>query len=104
ALILHWYIESADVHNRLYETSAGNQILIRTEADLPLAAAQLLGTDVATLLGPARAAELLSRWPGNITLLITELELRGGRAWPKTTQRRHEILNALTRGLHETPT
>jgi len=85
ALILHWYAESADVHDRLYETSSGNEILIAEDTDVPLAAAHLLGTDVATTIGAARLAELLARWPGDAELLIRKLELRGGPAWPRLT-------------------
>lgn len=99
ALILHWYAESADVHNRLYETPSGNEILIAESTDVPLAAAHLLGADVATTIGPARLAELLARWPGDAQLLIRELELRGGPAWPRGSQQRRGLLDALTRGL-----
>ena len=63
ALILHWYAESADVHDRLYETPSGNEILIAEGTDVPLAAAHLLGADIATTMRPARLAELLARWP-----------------------------------------
>lgn len=99
ALILHWYAESADVHNRLYETPLGNEILIAEGTDVPLAAAHLLGADVATTIGPARLAELLARWPGDAELLIRELQLRGGPSWPRDSQRRRSLLDALTRGL-----
>lgn len=99
ALILHWYAESADVQNRLYETPAGNEFLISADADVPLAAAQLLGIDVAATIGPARLAELLARWPGDGDLLVRELELRGGPAWPSEAERRREVLGALTDGL-----
>lgn len=60
ALVLHWYAESADVHNRPYETPLGNEILIAEGTDLPLAAAHLLGADVTTTIGPPRLAELLA--------------------------------------------
>jgi len=32
-----------------------------------------------------------------------ELELRGGPAWPHDSQRRRDLLDALTRGLAQTP-
>ena len=99
ALTLHWYAESADVHDRLYETPSGNEILIAEDTDVHLAAAHLLGADVATTIGPARLAELLARWPGDAELLIRELELRGGPAWPRDSQHRRGLLDALTRGL-----
>jgi len=99
ALIVHWYAESADVHDRLYETPSGNEILITADTDVPLAAAHLLGADVATTIGPARLAELLARWPGDAESLIRELQLRGGPAWPRDSQQRRGLLDALTCGL-----
>ena len=99
ALILYWYAESADVHRRLYETPAGNEILIAESVDVPLAGAHLLGTDIAATIGDTRLAELLPRWPGDRDLLVRELELRGGPAWPHDSQRRRNLLDALTRGL-----
>jgi len=102
ALVLHWYAEPAGVHGRLYESPSGNEILIAEGADVPLAAAHLLGVDVATTIGPARLTELLARWPGDADLLIRELALRGGPTWRREPGRRHDLLDALTRGL--TPT
>ncbi|MGH3384030.1 MAG: hypothetical protein ACRDO1_05590 [Nocardioidaceae bacterium] len=99
ALILHWYAESADVHARLYETPSGNEILIAEGTDIPHAAAHLLGADVATTIGTARLVELLARWPGDADLLIRELDLRGGPAWPRDSPHRRSLLAALTRGL-----
>jgi len=102
ALILYWYAESAVVQRRLYETPEGNEILIAESVDVPLAGAHLLGTDIATTIGDARLAELLPRWPGDSELLVRELELRGGPAWPHDSQRRRNLLDALTRGLART--
>jgi predicted nucleotidyltransferase len=99
ALILHWYAESATVRNRLYDTAAGNEALLAEGSDVPLAAANLLGTDVLAVIGHQRQAELLSRWPGNIDLLVRELRLRGGPTWPPDVNRRRELVDALTRGL-----
>ena len=62
-MILHWYVEADDVHDRLYESAVGNVILIAEGTDVPLAAARLLGIDVAGTIGPARLGELLNRWP-----------------------------------------
>jgi predicted nucleotidyltransferase len=99
ALILHWYAESGEVHDRLYETPSGNEVLIAEGTDVSEAAAHLLGADVATTIGPERLAELLARWPGDAELLIRELELRGGPAWPRDSQQRRDLVDALTRGL-----
>ena len=37
ALVLHWYLESTDVSDRLYETANGNDVLLREDTDLSLA-------------------------------------------------------------------
>lgn len=99
ALILHWYAESADVHDRLYETPTGNVILLANATDVPLAAAHLLGVDVLAVIGSSRLTELLARWPGNLDLLIRELDLRTSPAWPHAAQRRLDLIESLTRGL-----
>jgi predicted nucleotidyltransferase len=101
ALVLFWYADSTDVTDRLYGTRAGSEILISESTDVPLAAARLLGADVGTTVGPGRLAELLARWPGNIELLIRELNLTGGPSWPRDEGRRHDLVAALTRGLAE---
>jgi predicted nucleotidyltransferase len=99
ALVLYWYAESQEVQDRLYDSSAGNDVLIAEEADVQRAAAHLLGTDVAELIGPRRHSELLARWPGDAALLTRNLQLRGGPAWPADFTRRRELVDALTRGL-----
>lgn len=99
ALIMHWYAESTAIHDRLYDTPPGNQALIAEGTDVPLAAAHLLGSDIAETIGAVRQAELLVRWPNDAELLIRELELRGGPAWPRDTRRRRDLMDALTRGL-----
>lgn len=99
ALVLYWYAESREVQDRLYATSAGNEALIAEEVDVQRAAAHLLGIDVTELIGPLRQSELLARWPGDAELLIANLQLRGGPAWPADLIRRRELVDALTRGL-----
>jgi hypothetical protein len=77
----------------------GNDILIATGADLPLAAAHLLGADISTVIGSERMAELLARWPGDVDLLIRELDLYGAPSRHSEPERRRQLLEALTRGL-----
>ena len=101
ALVLYWYGESDAVRERLYATSAGNAILIAESADVPLAAARILGVDVAGTIGSDRLAELLARWPGNIDMLNRELSVAGQSAWPRDGRRRGDLVDALSRGLHE---
>jgi predicted nucleotidyltransferase len=99
ALVMYWYAESTDVHDRLYDTPTGNEILTAEDVDLPLAAAHLLGTDVAATIGPRRRDEMLARWPGNTDLLVRELRLHGSPNWASDARRRAAFIVALTRGL-----
>ena len=98
ALVLYWYGESASVQDRLYETEQGNEILVAESTDLQLAASRLLGRDISATIGRARLAELLARWPGDLQLLLRELGFTGV-AWPRDTERRRALIDALTRGL-----
>jgi predicted nucleotidyltransferase len=99
ALILFWYAESADIHDRLYDTREGNSILLAESADLQLAAAHLLGVDVANTLGPQRTSELAVRWPGDASMLARELRFVGDRTWPVDRERGRELVAALSAGL-----
>jgi predicted nucleotidyltransferase len=101
ALVLYWYGESGAIHERLYATSAGNEILIAESADVPLAAARMLGVDVAATIGSDRLVELMARWPGNLDLLVRELSVAGHAAWPRDGKRRSDLVQAVSRGLTE---
>ncbi|WP_152364243.1 hypothetical protein [Microlunatus speluncae] len=98
-LIMFWYAESRVVQHRLYDTPAGNDVLIAEVADLQLASARLLGADIATTIGPQRLVELLDRWPGDRRLLARDLDVRNVPGWPRDHDRRLELVAALTRGL-----
>lgn len=100
ALSLHWYSENRDVQDRLYDTADGNDILIAEQSDVQRAAANLLGVDVAGLIGPKRLSELLARWPGDAALLTRSLQIRGASGWPAELGRRQELVGALSRGLN----
>lgn len=97
ALSLHWYAESATIERRLYETETGIELLSAEEMDVPRAAARLLGTDVIDLIGSVRQTELLDRWPGNVDMLAHHLVSSSQMPWP--SPRRHQLIEALTRGL-----
>jgi len=99
ALSVNWYAESKQVEGRLYDTPEGQQILLAEEADVPRAAARLLGGDVSTIVGPERAAELIERWPGDLDMLVRNFTLRTGPQWLLQADRRLEVIGALTRGL-----
>ncbi len=98
ALVMYWYAESSSVRDRLYETEEGRDVLSAESIDLPLAAARLIGRDIATTIRPERLAELLLRWPGDSQLLLRELGISGA-PWPRDATRRQALIDALTHGL-----
>lgn len=103
ALSAFWYAESSHVADRLYDSPDGLDAFGAEDADLPRAAARLLGRDVIRLIGPARTAELTARWPGDLDMLVTNFAPGAGQIWPGLPTRRREIIDALTRGLHDPP-
>lgn len=101
ALATYWYAESPHVADRLYESPEGHDVFAAEDADLPRATARLLGRDVIRLIGPARASELVERWPGDLDMLVANFTPGAGQHWPGPLDRRREIVGALTRGLHD---
>lgn len=99
ALVVYWYAESHHVEERLYETEAGNEMLLAEQVDVQRAAARMLGADITQTIGPKRSGELLDRWPGDVELLVRSFVLHGGPPWSGGLQRRRELIDALTQGL-----
>ena len=97
ALIAYWHEHSKKIRGRLYETELGNAALIAEEADVPRAAAHLLGMDIAATIGERRLTELTARWPGNIGLLVREFSVAGTP--PLDMARRRAVIDALTSGI-----
>lgn len=102
ALALYWYAESADVHDRLYDTDVGQAVLVAQELDLARAAAHLLGIDTAAEIGADRMNELRARWPDEGSKLAPDLIIRSGLHPDTSLERRTELAAALTRGLMHT--
>jgi predicted nucleotidyltransferase len=105
ALAAHWYAESGDVQQRLYDTEIGNTILMDEEMDVERAATHLLGADIVHTIGWKRSGELLDRWPGDVDLLARSFRLGGGPPILRRSElvpRQAELVDALTRGLVET--
>ncbi|MFI7587997.1 hypothetical protein ACIB24_13075 [Spongisporangium articulatum] len=99
ALAAYWYAESKQVEDELYDSPRGQEILVAEEADVERAAARLLGSDVSTVLGPERVAELMHRWPGDLEMLVHNFTATFMPPWLSRSERRREIVDALTRGL-----
>lgn len=97
ALTAYWYEHSNDVRDRLYDTDAGNTVLMAEEADVPRAAAHLLGIDITATIGERGHAELAARWPGNLDLLVREFTVAGPPA--PNEARRRAVIDALTSGI-----
>ena len=96
ALILFWYAESPEVHDRLYDTAQGSAILVAESADLPR---PRQGFSVSTLPAPSVRSGPRSSWPAGPatrTTLVRELQFSGGPLWPGDHDRRRELVEALT--------
>lgn len=75
---------------------------MHVELDERRAAAHLLGRDTHALLGPDRVSELLARWTEDTQHELSQLlKADYDASWPEATERRRELLDALTVGLRE---
>ena len=96
ALCTFWYQESTVVHNRLYETDAGFEILSAADWDVPVAAARLLGVDVAHQLTPANHDDLLQRWSAlDLDTLARSFVLPAGAQRPMNLALRRTLAGQL---------
>ncbi|MER7608204.1 hypothetical protein [Nocardioides sp. NPDC127503] len=99
ALTTYWYAESREIEERLWANEGAEAE--KEGFDVTLAAARLLGQDVATLIGEERLAELQDRWPGDERLLTKAFKPVETIPWTTDAGRTQEIIRALTRGLTE---
>jgi predicted nucleotidyltransferase len=96
ATVLFWYDQDPHTSWRLYETVQGNAILADQNFDLGLASAQLLGHDVAHLVGPQLAAEVLNKLSQSAGALAIHLQtVRFSQ--PQT--RRQSLVAAIIKGM-----
>ncbi|HEX5202648.1 MAG TPA: hypothetical protein VFW27_22180 [Actinoplanes sp.] len=99
ASVLHWYSELPAVYAFLYDTEEGVDILVEEGADYPVAAARVLGRDIAEVLG-RRTSELAGSWPGpRAESLYVEMTTTDAPAWPSSPARRRELIRGMERGL-----
>lgn len=99
ALTTYWYAESRAIAERLWANDGAEAG--KDGFDVTLAAARLLGQDVAALIGEERLAELCDRWPGDERLLARTFKPVDTIPWTTDPGRTREIIRALTRGLTE---
>ena len=99
ASVLHWYSELPEVYALLYDTEEGMDILVQEGADYSVAAARILGRDIAEILG-SRTSELTRAWPGpREDSLYVEMTATGAPIWPHSPKRRKELVQGMERGL-----
>ncbi|NMO50913.1 hypothetical protein HH310_06865 [Actinoplanes sp. TBRC 11911] len=100
ATVLYWYSELPDVDAFLYDTEDGQDILAQEESDYPVAAARVLGQDIAAIIGSTRLSELVARWPGSREdSLFAEMAVSNVPGWPRSPERRRQFMQGLRRGL-----
>jgi predicted nucleotidyltransferase len=98
ATVVYWYTNAADVSTRLYETARGQNILLEEHLDDAVAAARILGEDIAGVIGDTRLSELAERWPGpqNLSRWMTVVNAPD---WTPHDDRRHTFVQAMGRGM-----
>ncbi|MCM4080862.1 hypothetical protein [Paractinoplanes hotanensis] len=100
ATALYWYSELHEVDTLLYDTEHGQDILAQEEADYPVAAARVLGQDIAAIIGSTRLSELVARWPGSREdSLLAEMAVSDVPGWPRSPERRRQLVHGMQRGL-----
>jgi len=100
ATVMYWYSESPEVDARLYETEHGQDILVQEESDYPVAAARMLGEDIAGVVGRTRLSELAERWPGSRKdSLYAGMTVTNALQWPSSPDRRQELVLGMERGM-----
>ncbi|GIF19152.1 putative nucleotidyltransferase [Actinoplanes tereljensis] len=100
ATALYWYLRSPDVATQLYETDPGQNLLIEEGLDDSAAAARALGEDIARTVGPVRLSEILERWASSPkSLLHHYMSVTNASDWPRSSDRRRELVEAMERGL-----
>ena len=100
ATVVYWYAGWAEVEERLYATAEGNAILLAAEVDRLLASAELLGRDIALVIGPERTRELKSRWTALVrNRLVGEFGHDTIPSWTADLPRREAAIESLCSGL-----
>jgi predicted nucleotidyltransferase len=100
ATILYWYSKSPAVDMQLYDTAPGQDILSAEGLDSSMAAARVLGTDIADVVGRTHTSELAGRWPGpRDDHLYPSMTVTNAPDWTRSAERRRALVQAMERGM-----
>ncbi|UQU67047.1 hypothetical protein COUCH_12560 [Couchioplanes caeruleus] len=100
ATALYWYAKSPAVAAHLFDSDQGQRVLLQEDMDDSVAAARILGEDVARTIGHTRLSELADRWPGKqADLLYHSMTVPNATGWPASAERRQAFVQAMERGM-----
>lgn len=99
ATAVYWYTKSPEVDTHLYDTSQGQDILLQEDSDYSVAAARVLGEDIADVVGRTRVSELAERWPGPRPDLLHRWMTVNVPDWTLSHDRRRALVQAMERGI-----
>lgn len=98
--VLYWYSQSPEIETLAYETSHGQDLLVREELDPAAVACRMLGEEIGEVIGRERLSELAERWPkAPNDLLYHHMTVVNAPGWTASAGRRRELIQALERGL-----
>ncbi|MBK4346431.1 hypothetical protein [Lacisediminihabitans changchengi] len=104
ATVAFWYANDSDVDTTLWGTDHGRQILVASDFDYAVAAAQFMGCESMTAIGTERADELRELWRlldlDALAKAFGDSSLPG---WPMARGRRRELVDGLTTGIMTRP-
>lgn len=100
AVSCYWYMTSSTVHDELYETAPGQELLVTHAWDQDLAAVALLSVHVADILSVSIKTELGVDWrASDLELLARDFASTSGVHWTAERTRRRAVLDALASAL-----
>lgn len=99
ATSMYWYQESPGIHERLYATERGQELLITAGLDQDIAATVVLGADIRALLGGPLSDALVTMIEPTRDLLAKELQRGDFPVRRREPARASQLVSALVSGL-----
>jgi predicted nucleotidyltransferase len=97
--VLYWHTQSPELETVAYETSHGQDLLVREELDPAAVACRLLGEEIAAVVGRERVSELAERWSRTPKdLLCHHMTVVNAPGWTGSPERRRQLVEAMERG------